>query len=87
MDEPLVIRSRHFTGSNIWLVLEDFKLGFFRLFHSPMSAKMPVKQFGHAGLKWEAFELLPHHSQTEAKNIFPSFSHAVEIVSSFSDLE
>lgn len=88
MDEPQFLRSRHFTGSNFLLVLEDFRLGFLRLFHSPMSAKMPVKQFGHAGLKWEDFELLPHHSETEAQYIFPSFSHAaVEIVSDFSDLE
>lgn len=41
-------------------MLEYFRLGFLRLFHSPMSAKMPVKQFGHAGLKWVDFELLSH---------------------------
>lgn len=89
MDEPQFLTSRHFTGCNVWLMLEDFKLGFLRLFHSPMSAKMPVKQFGgHAGLEWEDFELLPQHSETESQDRFPSFSYeAVEIVSNFSDLE
>lgn len=88
MDEPQFLRSRHFTGSNVWLVLEDFKLGFLRLFHSPMAAKLPEKQFGHPGLKWEDLKMLPYHSKTEAQVLFPSFSHtAVEVVSNFSDLE
>lgn len=55
---------------------------------SPVSAKMPKKQFGHAGPKQEVFKMLPHYSETEDQDLFPSFSHAAaKIVSSFSDLE
>lgn len=53
-----------------------------------MSAKMPEKQFGHAGPKQEVFKMLPHHSESKDQDLFPSFSHAAaEIVSNSSDLE
>lgn len=49
---------------------------------------MPEKQFGHEGSKQEMFQMLPHHSETENQDLFPSFSHATaEVVSNFNDLE
>lgn len=35
---------------------------------------MPEKQFGHAGPKQKVFKMLPHHSEPEDKDLFPSFS-------------
>jgi len=69
-------------------VLENFRLGFLRLFHSPVSTRMLEKQFGPAEPNQEVFTGLPHHSETEDQDLFPSFSHAaVEIASNFRDLE